>query len=330
MSKRFFVEDGAANCRSASGAGQHSAREIHHPPGHQAGTCLFLLFPSFLLPLAPPHARFSHPRAPCLTCGQQQNFVIGLGSKCNDVYCVDFGLAKLYRDRKTLVHLPLRDGSLAGTPRYASISNHLGIAQSRRDDLESIAYMLIYFLKGKLPWQGLKASDKRTKYGLILECKQSTSINTLCEGLPREFSEFLQYSRTMRFDEEPNLDYTRKLFRDLYSARGYDTLQGKMWDWDPTISSSAAIAAKTAAKNTDRPSTMPAAPDAAAAGNDATALERTQSAGAPTRGSAAAKKRATRNDDESLEPKLGEEGAVEGTLPTRPNTAGDAMVVDNP
>ena len=120
-----------------------------------------------------------------------QNFVIGLGAKASEIYCVDFGLAKLYRDRKTLVHLPLRDGSLAGTPRYASISNHLGIAQSRRDDLESIAYMLIYFLKGKLPWQGLKASDKRTKYGLILECKQMTTIRTLCEGLPREFSEFL-------------------------------------------------------------------------------------------------------------------------------------------
>ena len=89
------------------------------------------------------------------------------------------------------MHLPLRDGSLAGTPRYASISNHLGIAQSRRDDLESIAYMLIYFLKGKLPWQGLKASDKRTKYGLILECKQDTTIHTLCDGLPREFYEFL-------------------------------------------------------------------------------------------------------------------------------------------
>ena len=120
-----------------------------------------------------------------------QNFVIGLGAKASEIYCVDFGLAKLYRDRKTLVHLPLRDGSLAGTPRYASISNHLGIAQSRRDDLESIAYMLIYFLKGKLPWQGLKASDKRTKYGLILECKQDTTIHTLCDGLPREFYEFL-------------------------------------------------------------------------------------------------------------------------------------------
>ena len=75
--------------------------------------------------------------------------------------------------------------------RYASIANHDGIAQSRRDDYESVAYMLIYFLKGKLPWQGLKANDKRTKYGLILENKLKTPISSLCEGLPKEFAEFL-------------------------------------------------------------------------------------------------------------------------------------------
>ena len=75
--------------------------------------------------------------------------------------------------------------------RYASIANHDGIAQSRRDDYESVAYMLIYFLKGKLPWQGLKANDKRTKYGLILETKLKTTIAVLCEGLPKEFGDFL-------------------------------------------------------------------------------------------------------------------------------------------
>ena len=75
--------------------------------------------------------------------------------------------------------------------RYASIANHDGIAQSRRDDYESVAYMLIYFLKGKLPWQGLKATDKRAKYGLILEHKLKIPIYSLCEGLPKEFAEFL-------------------------------------------------------------------------------------------------------------------------------------------
>jgi hypothetical protein len=77
---------------------------------------------------------------------------------------------------------------------YASIANHDGVAQSRRDDFESVAYMLIYFLKGKLPWQGLKANDKRTKYGLILETKLKTPIATLCDGLPKEFAEFLVIS----------------------------------------------------------------------------------------------------------------------------------------
>ena len=105
------------------------------------------------------------------------NFVIGTGEQCNIVFCVDFGLSKRFRHPKNLHHIPHRDGrSLTGTPRYASINNHLGIEQSRRDDLESIAYVLVYFLKGSLPWQGLKAKNAQKKYRLILEKKQQVSI----------------------------------------------------------------------------------------------------------------------------------------------------------
>jgi hypothetical protein len=78
-----------------------------------------------------------------------------------------------------------------GTPRYASINNHLGIEQSRRDDLESIGYVLIYFLKGTLPWQGLKAKNAQKKYRMILEKKQQVSIAQLCQGCPSQFAEFL-------------------------------------------------------------------------------------------------------------------------------------------
>jgi serine/threonine protein kinase len=81
--------------------------------------------------------------------------------------------------------------SLTGTPRYASISNHLGKSQSRRDDLESLAYVLIYFLQGKLPWQGLKADDKHEKYAMILNVKEHTSIKSLCKGCPPAFATFL-------------------------------------------------------------------------------------------------------------------------------------------
>lgn len=160
------------------------------------------------------------------------NFVIGLGDQGNITFCVDFGLSKRYRHPKTLQHIPHRDGrSLTGTPRYASINNHLGIEQSRRDDLESIGYVLVYFLKGSLPWQGLKAKNAQKKYRLILEKKQQVSIAQLCQGCPSQFAEFLAYTRSLKFDAKPDIAYLRKLFRDLYIAQGCNT-PGKMWDWD--------------------------------------------------------------------------------------------------
>ena len=160
------------------------------------------------------------------------NFVIGLGEQGANVYCVDFGLSKRYRHPKNLQHIPHRDGrSLTGTPRYASINNHLGIEQSRRDDLESIGYVLIYFLKGTLPWQGLKAKNAQKKYRLILEKKQQVSIAQLCQGCPSQFAEFLAYTRSLKFDAKPDFPYLRKLFRDLYHSQGCASI-GKLWDWD--------------------------------------------------------------------------------------------------
>jgi serine/threonine protein kinase len=111
--------------------------------------------------------------------------LIGLGKKKNQVFMIDFGLAKRYRDPKTGLHIPYRDGkSLTGTARYASINTHLGIEQSRRDDLESLAYVLVYFLRGELPWQGLKAKAMKEKYEKIMEKKISTQIENLCKSFP--------------------------------------------------------------------------------------------------------------------------------------------------
>lgn len=149
------------------------------------------------------------------------NFVIGTGDQGNCVFVVDFGLSKRYRHPKSLQHIPHRDGrSLTGTPRYASINNHLGIEQSRRDDLESIGYVLVYFLKGSLPWQGLKAKNAQKKYQLIMEKKQHISIANLCQGCPSQFAEYLSYCRSLKFDSKPDITYLRKLFRDLYHAQG--------------------------------------------------------------------------------------------------------------
>lgn len=105
------------------------------------------------------------------------NFLIGINNKASMVYMIDFGLSKRYRDPKTGEHIPYRDNkSLTGTARYASVNTHIGIEQARRDDLESIGYILLYFLKGQLPWQGLQGKDKDEKYDKIRDKKCQTTI----------------------------------------------------------------------------------------------------------------------------------------------------------
>lgn len=161
------------------------------------------------------------------------NFVVGLGENSRNLYCLDFGLSKRYRDPKNMMHIRYRsDKSLTGTPRYASINNHRGVELSRRDDIESIGYILIYFLKGSLPWQGLKAENTKKKYRLIYEKKQNTQLVDLCEGVPFQFAEFLMYARSLSFDQEPDIARYRKNFQRLYEDLGY-TKEPFSWDWDP-------------------------------------------------------------------------------------------------
>lgn len=150
------------------------------------------------------------------------NFLMGLGRRANQVYIIDYGLAKKYRDSSTHRHIPYRENkSLIGTPRYASLNTHLGIEQSRRDDIESLGYILMYFLKGSLPWQGLKAGNKKQKYDKISEKKVSTSIETLCRGHPTEFASYFHYCRSLRFDDKPDYAYLKRLFRNLFIREGF-------------------------------------------------------------------------------------------------------------
>jgi len=158
------------------------------------------------------------------------NFLIGLGKKANVVYVIDFGLAKKYRDPNTLVHIPYSDHkNLTGTARYASLNTHLGIEQSRRDDLEALGFVLMYFNRGSLPWQGLKTATKKERYEKIAQDKQNTPIEVLCKGYPAEFATYLQYCRSLRFEEKPDYSYLRRLFRDLFYREGFEP--DFVYDW---------------------------------------------------------------------------------------------------
>ncbi|KAI9314446.1 kinase-like domain-containing protein [Dichotomocladium elegans] len=158
------------------------------------------------------------------------NFLMGIGKFGNQVNMIDFGLAKRFRDPRTNVHIPYKENkNLTGTPRYASINTHLGIEQSRRDDLESLGYILIYFCKGQLPWQGIRARTKKEKYDKIMEKKMTTPSDILCRGLSQEFTIYLNYVRSLRFDDKPDYTYLRKLFCDLYLREGFQ--YDYVFDW---------------------------------------------------------------------------------------------------
>lgn len=114
-----------------------------------------------------------------------ENFLIGLGDKSSTIFVIDFGLAKKYKDSNTKLHIPYKDNkNLTGTARYASVKTHLGVEQSRRDDLEGITYVTIYFLRGSLPWQGLPAKTKQEKYRKIKDAKIANTPEILCKSLP--------------------------------------------------------------------------------------------------------------------------------------------------
>ena len=163
------------------------------------------------------------------------NFLIGRpGTKtANVIHVVDFGMAKQYRDPKTKQHIPYRERkSLSGTARYMSINTHLGREQSRRDDLEALGHVFMYFLRGGLPWQGLKAATNKQKYEKIGEKKQTTNIKELCEGFPEQFNQYLTYVRNLGFEDTPDYDYLRELFTQALKETG--GVEDGEYDWMKT------------------------------------------------------------------------------------------------
>ncbi|CAE7419254.1 unnamed protein product [Symbiodinium pilosum] len=135
------------------------------------------------------------------------NFLVGAGKKCNVVHIIDFGLAKRYRNSKRQ-HIPFSQRkSLTGTARYASVNAHKGAEQSRRDDMEALGYIFLYFSRGLLPWK-------------ILEKKQSVPLDELCEDCPPVLATYVSYCKSLGFEDEPDYAYLKKLFKDFMSKEG--------------------------------------------------------------------------------------------------------------
>lgn len=159
-----------------------------------------------------------------------QNFSIGRGENEHIIYLIDFGLAKRYREEYTNFHIPLRQNiKLTGTIRYASCNALNKKELSRRDDMESIGYLLIYLLKGSLPWQGLKIKQKSEKYSKIKELKMSLEPEKLCEDLPDEFKEYIESVKNLEFEEEPDYGRYINMFTELFKKKEY--VKDYMYDW---------------------------------------------------------------------------------------------------
>ena len=151
-----------------------------------------------------------------------ENFLMGLGESEGIVYLADYGIAKKNDEKYE------EDVIVWGTPKFASINTHLGISQSRRDDMVSIGYSLMLFLSGTLPWYKLKGWKN------IGEAKKATPVEDICKGCPIEFHMYLHYCYGLQFDEKPDYDYLRKLFKKLFHELGYEYDWEFDWTWDFT------------------------------------------------------------------------------------------------
>lgn len=166
------------------------------------------------------------------------NFMMGRGDKEDVLYLIDFGLAKKYINNGS--HIPMRTGkSITGTARYCSVYTHQGLEQSRRDDLESIGYVLLYFLRGNLPWQGVKVKEGEKHYEKIGNVKMNTSVDELCDGFPEELKYYFNYVRQLEFEEEPNYNFLLELFEGILNKycklsknnRLSSKNKGQLLDW---------------------------------------------------------------------------------------------------
>lgn len=162
-----------------------------------------------------------------------ENFLIGLGNNSKIVYLIDFGLAKKYKDSRTGQHIEYQEyNSLTGTARYASVNSHRGIENSRRDDLLSLGYVMVYLLKGTLPWQGITAETRYQKYAKIRERKENIPFTLLCQLLPVEFQTYLETCQALTFDKRPNYDLLKRILQRALLKDPQNNEFDYKYDWE--------------------------------------------------------------------------------------------------
>ena len=143
-----------------------------------------------------------------------QNFLIGI-SDPDKLYLIDFGLAKKYRSKKGKHITFSLNNNITGTPRYCSINGLRGAQQSRRDDLESLFYVITYFFRGNLPWQKLKIKSRNSRFIKINQLKKNINYKTLCENLPNELYNFGIYIKHLKFEDDPDYNYIKNCFYSI-------------------------------------------------------------------------------------------------------------------
>ena len=142
------------------------------------------------------------------------NFLMGIDDP-DILYLIDFGLSKKYRSKKGK-HIKFSiNNNITGTPRYCSINGLRGAEQSRRDDLESLFYVIIYFFRGNLPWQNLKIKSRQERFNRINYLKKNISYKILCKNLPQELYNFGTYIKRLKFEEDPDYNFLRNCFYSI-------------------------------------------------------------------------------------------------------------------
>lgn len=163
-----------------------------------------------------------------------ENITIGLEKASNILYLIDFGISKQYLANGK--HIAYQEGRpFIGTIRFASIAAHKGVELSRKDDLESLGYLLVFFLKGKLPWQTAQKMTQRDRKKMVANLKEKTKVEELCHKLPETFTIYLKYVKNLSFKEIPNYGFLKDLFSKLAEEKHFD-LEDNLWDWSENVS----------------------------------------------------------------------------------------------